>query len=284
MSYALHEEYTSEFQGPERTPVGWALHWWGDPAQNPKFWSIVNVLLQRAREQSASVNFVAEANLVACLIDPFHVAWAQGDGGYGWGNNNLVSVECNPRNTAADRETVAELMADQYIRNGIPIVVYPHHNFTATQCPGSWAQYIPSIVARAKQIVAEKTGKATTPIPAAPTPATPAPKPVPAAPAPAKGNGSGPGYCTVESGDTLYGIAKQFGKGVDQLKALNPTINPDKIYAGQRIYLLNHCIVESGDTLSGIASQFGFSLAAVKNANPGINYDRLTPGQVIYLE
>ncbi len=154
MSYKMLEQYNSTFIGPARTPAGWAIHWWGDPTQNPQFYGIVNVLLTRARQESASVNFVAEAGLVACLISPGYVAWAQGDGASGWGNNNLVSVECNPRCTPADRETVAELMADQHIQNGVPIVAYPHKKFTATQCPGAWEQWIPWLVSRAKQIVA----------------------------------------------------------------------------------------------------------------------------------
>lgn len=159
MTYQLLEQYSSAFVGPAMVPKGFAIHWWGDPAQKPTFDAIVNVLLERGRQQSASVNFIAEAGLVACLVSSTNVAWGQGDGGTGWGNLNLVSIECNPRCTAADRETVAELMADQHILNGVPLVAYPHNKFTATQCPGVWEQYIPWLVSRAKQIVAAKQGK-----------------------------------------------------------------------------------------------------------------------------
>lgn len=157
MTYRLIEDYSCSFTGGPMDPKGFAIHWWGDPTQNPTFMGTVNVLLARSEQQSASVNFVAEAGIVACLIDPFTIAWAQGDGANGWGNNNLVSIECNPRCTAGDRETVAELIADQHIRNGIPIVLYPHKNFVATQCPGVWEQWIPWLTSRAKQIVIEKT-------------------------------------------------------------------------------------------------------------------------------
>ena len=163
MSYQLLEQYSSEFVGPPMTPKGFAIHWWGDPAQRPTFTAIINVLLERGRQQSASINFVAEAGLVACLVSPTNVAWGQGDGGTGWGNLNLVSIECNPRCTAADRETVAELMADQHILNGVPLVAYPHNKFTATQCPGVWEQHIPWLISRAKQLVAAKQGKTSTP-------------------------------------------------------------------------------------------------------------------------
>lgn len=184
MTYQLLEQYSSAFVGPAMDPKGFAIHWWGDPAQNPTFNGIVNVLLERGRQQSASVHFIAESGLVACLISPNRVAWAQGDGGAGWGNLNLVSIECNPRCTAADRETVAELMADQHILNGIPLVAYPHKRFTSTQCPGVWEQHIPWLVSRAKAIVAAKTAPKP---PAPPAPKPPAPKP-PAPKPPAGGN------------------------------------------------------------------------------------------------
>lgn len=156
MAYKLLEQYSSEFVGPPMVAKGFAIHWWGDPAQRPTFYGILEVLMERGRQRSASVHFEAEAGLVACFVSPTHTAWAQGDGSTGWGNLNLVSIECNPRCTAGDRETVAELMADQHIINGIPLVAYPHNKFTATQCPGVWEQHIPWLVARAKQIVAAK--------------------------------------------------------------------------------------------------------------------------------
>lgn len=177
MSYTLLEQYSSAFVGPALNPKGFAIHWWGDPAQRPTFYGIVNVLMTRGAQQSASVHFIAESGLVACLVSPNRVAWGQGDGGSGWGNLNLVSIECNPRCTAGDRETVAELMADQHIINGIPLVAYPHKQFTATQCPGVWEQHIPWLVSRAKQIVAEKTKPAPKPTPK-PDP-KPQPKPTP---------------------------------------------------------------------------------------------------------
>ena len=41
------------------------------------------------------------------------------------------------------------------------------------------------------------------------------------------------GYCVVEYGDTLSGIAAQFGTTVDRLVSANGISNPDMIYAGQ---------------------------------------------------
>jgi N-acetylmuramoyl-L-alanine amidase len=277
MSYELHEEYSCDFTGGPMDPKGFAIHWWGDPATSPKFWGIVNVLLTRSQQRSASVNFVAEAGLVACLVDPFTVAWAQGDGATGWGNNNLVSIECNPRCSAGDRETVAELIADQHIRNGIPIRLYPHKSFTATQCPGVWEQHIPWLTARAKQIVAEKTQ---TPAPE-PTP-TPAPQPTPA-----------PDHdpateipWVVEPGDPLSNIQHSYGGPTTaEIAAHNGIADPNQISVGQRIFIPGPLawIVDPGDTLGKIAAYYGLS-ADVVAANNGIaDPNRIDVGQVIWI-
>jgi N-acetylmuramoyl-L-alanine amidase len=280
VTYQLHEEYSCDFTGGPMTPAGFAIHWWGDPASNLQFWPIVNVLITRSIQKSASVNFVAEAGLVACLVDPFTVAWAQGDGATGWGNLNLVSIECNPRCSNEDRETVAELMADQHIRNGIPLVAYPHKKFTATACPGTWEQYIPALVARAKQIVAEKTG--TTPPPA------PAPTPTPTPPVP-PAQEHDPNLeinWLVEPGDTLGRIADYYGgPTVAQIAAYNGIADPNRISVGQRIFIPGPLcwIVDPGDTLGKIAAYYGLDTAVVA-ANNGISDpNRISVGQVIWI-
>lgn len=157
MAYIMIEDYSCVWPTgvTPLDPQGFAIHWWG--SGTPQFMPIVNLLVNRAAQGSASIHFVAEEGLVACLTSPFEVAWGQGDGANGWGNRNLVSIECNPRCSAGDRETVAELIADQHIKNGIPINLYPHNKFTATMCPGVWEQWIPWLTNRANEIVAEKT-------------------------------------------------------------------------------------------------------------------------------
>jgi len=63
-------------------------------------------------------------------------------------------------------------------------------------------------------------------------PQAPAPAPAPAAPA------GLPPYCTVDPGDTLSGIAAQYGVTVQYILDRNPDItDPDVIAAGQRINL-----------------------------------------------
>lgn len=270
MTYKLHEEFSiTDFDGGPMKPKGWAIHWWGDPAFKPTFWNIVKLLIARAHAKSASVNFVSEAGLVACLISPFTVAWAQGDGGTGWGNNNLVSVENNPRCSAADRETLAELIADQNILNGIPIVLYPHNDFTATQCPGVWEQWIPSITARAKQIVAEKRGAKPAPAPVNPASSAPPKKP---APAPAKKQKTYPLtdiHWIVTKGDTLSKIQAYYnGPSVAQIATYN-NIDPNRITPGQRIWIPGPLVwnIEAPDTIRSVANYYGLDAGYLARLN-----------------
>ncbi|ASR83194.1 amidase [Arthrobacter phage Abidatro] len=272
MTYQLHEEYSCDFTGPERTPLGIAIHWWDDPKNKPTFWNIVNLLLERSRQRSASVNFVAEAGLVACLVSPNVVAWAQGDGASGWGNNNLISIECNPRCTPEDRETVAELIADQRLLWG-SLPLYPHNKFTATQCPGVWEQWLPWLDRRANEIMAAKRGQAAPVVPAsAPAPAAPAP-------APAADNRI---HWVVERGDTLGGIAAHYGgPSAAQIAAYNGIPDANRIEVGQRIYIPGPLvwIVDPGDTLGAIGAHYGMSAETVA-ANNGLNVNApIFPGQ-----
>jgi hypothetical protein len=54
MAYKYLTQYSTTFFGGPMKPKGITIHWWGDPAQNPQFMGIVNVLLERGKQQSAS--------------------------------------------------------------------------------------------------------------------------------------------------------------------------------------------------------------------------------------
>jgi len=115
----------------------------------------------------------------------------------------------------------------------------------------------------------------------------------PAPPSPPSPPGGSHDY-TVQSGDTLSGIAARQGVSLQALEAANPQIRDfNHIYPGQVIHLPGgggsassggSYTVRSGDTLSGIASSHGVSLSALLAANPQIsNPNRIYPGQVIHL-
>lgn len=119
---------------------------------------------------------------------------------------------------------------------------------------------------------------------------------------------------TVKSGDTLSGIANQFGMNYVQLAQINHIQNVNRIYVGQTLRLqaqTNNATVsqpvnnntttnnvkpaptpapatnnaaytvKSGDTLSGIASCFGVSYEQLAQLNNIANPNRIYVGQVL---
>ncbi|MDO4903217.1 MAG: LysM peptidoglycan-binding domain-containing protein [Limosilactobacillus sp.] len=116
-------------------------------------------------------------------------------------------------------------------------------------------------------------------------------------------NSSSQSTYTVKSGDTLSGIAGQFGMNYSQLAQLNNISNPNRIYVGQVLQLKSGSTtvstntasqstsstsagsytVKSGDTLSGIAAKFGMSYSQVAQLNNISNPNRIYVGQVLKL-
>lgn len=118
---------------------------------------------------------------------------------------------------------------------------------------------------------------------------------------------------TVKSGDTLSGIANQFGMNYVQLAQINHIQNVNRIYVGQTLQLQAQAnnatvsqpthnntttnvkpaptpapatnnaayTVKSGDTLSGIASRFGVSYEQLAQLNNIANPNRIYVGQVL---
>jgi peptidoglycan endopeptidase LytE len=107
---------------------------------------------------------------------------------------------------------------------------------------------------------------------------------------------------TVQPGDTLSRIARQFGTSVEALLKLNPSIaDPDFIRVGQAIQVAGgtasertytvqpaaaavngQYIVQKGDTLSGIAQKFQTSVDRLLALNPQItNPNVIRVGQAI---
>lgn len=125
---------------------------------------------------------------------------------------------------------------------------------------------------------------------------------------PAPGHGGPPpagGYHVVRLGETLYGIAWQYGTSVSSILAANDILNPDYIYAGQRLVIPGmgmppghgrppsydeppatcgrSYIVKPGDTLSGIAAWHGTTSYVVAAAN-AIAYPYIIyPGQSLHI-
>lgn len=94
---------------------------------------------------------------------------------------------------------------------------------------------------------------------------------------------------TVQSGDTLSGIAAKFGTSWQQIASDNGIPDPNVIYPGQVLAINGSApapapqtyTVQSGDTLSGIAAAYGTSWQRLADINGLGNPDLIYPGQVL---
>lgn len=79
---------------------------------------------------------------------------------------------------------------------------------------------------------------------------------------------------TVESGDAYWKIAIKLGTTTAKLTELNPTVNPNLIFVGQKIVapmpLMNYTVKE-GETFSSIAIKFNTSSNTIQELNPTAN-------------
>lgn len=76
---------------------------------------------------------------------------------------------------------------------------------------------------------------------------------------------------TVQSGDTLSGIAARFGTDLVSLEYVNNLNNYSVLRPGQQLTVLNRVgwiyTVKGGDTISGVAAATGVTAAALESAN-----------------
>lgn len=96
---------------------------------------------------------------------------------------------------------------------------------------------------------------------------------------------------TVQSGDTLWGIATKFGLDVDTLRWSNPSLehNPDLLSPGTDLTILPvigaYYTVQPGDTVAKIAESFGVAEADITNYPPNELSEPFTlkPGQTLII-
>ena len=254
--------YTPAAQVPQvyggpRTQDAITIHWWGAYGQTHD--GVVNFFENGPGQTSA--HYVVSEGRWTCLVSPWDAAWHAGNAE---GNRTTIGIECRPEGTDGDYQAIGELVAHLRAQVGKDLPLIPHRNWQATACPGTYDLARIDAIARGQNA------------PVAPAPApVPAPRPAPTA---------APSQCIVDPGDTLSGIAAQFGVSLDALIAVNGITEPDLIFPGMVLDLpASECIVEAGDTLSGIAAQFGVSLQRIISVNPGIDPNLIHPGQVLNL-
>lgn len=96
---------------------------------------------------------------------------------------------------------------------------------------------------------------------------------------------------TVQSGDTLSGIAAKFGTNYQTLASLNGISNPNLIYVGQVLQVTGsasnssvYYTVQSGDNLSSIASRYGTSYQSIAALNGLANPNLIYAGQTLKIK
>lgn len=137
--------------GYDRTIRHIVIHQWDDKRKNPTFNGTINWLCNP--ESKVSAHAVVEAGRAAFLVNPWDVAWGAGNA---QGNAQGLQIECNPRASDADYETVAEVIALYREING-DLLITTHNYWTWTLCPGDWDVF--RLDKRAYEIGRKKYGR-----------------------------------------------------------------------------------------------------------------------------
>jgi LysM repeat protein len=154
------------------------------------------------------------------------------------------------------------------------------------------------------EVVTPTTTPTATPSPTLTPSLTPTPRPtLTATPLP-------PLTYQIQPGDTLSGIAAQYGLTVENILALNPDVNPEALQVGYVLLIppgtvtptptptrdpslptptqgdfIVH-IVERGDTLGSIAEQYGVTIEEIRESNPdqlSADSDEIFAGQTLII-
>lgn len=138
--------------GYPRVITNITLHWWGKPEWGQTTPQIVKFFCDTPTVQT-SAHEIISAGEVWQIVDHSAAAWANGNS---QGNAQSITLECNPRMSQADIDTVAERIADIWRMHGREIPLTEHRDWFATECPGSYSKS--EIYARAKQFYAGDAG------------------------------------------------------------------------------------------------------------------------------
>ena len=91
----------------------------------------------------------------------------------------------------------------------------------------------------------------------------------------------------VQKGDTLSGIAKEFGVSVETILGANPGLNSRRLKVGQEVTILSVSgilyQVREGETPESVASSFGLSLAQLREFNRSTDFSVVGTGSTLLI-
>ena len=101
-------------------------------------------------------------------------------------------------------------------------------------------------------------------------------------------DGSCPGGGVIEPGETVYGIARNYGVNAERIIELNNLTDPDRIIAGQCLDLglqsaCNGHIVVKRETLTKISNRYGLTISEIVDLNGIPDPDQIKTGQCLLL-
>lgn len=250
--------------------TGVTIHWWGLPAWRQSFNQVATYLSTPRGAASTSAHYVVSDTRVACLVSPDNRAWHALAG-----NETTVGLELDPNGSQATLENAAQVIAMLEEHYGRDLFIYPHNHWTATACPGHYADKIQWLANRVNEIRAGK-GQAPTEAVLTPTPTVLANQPP---------NPVAQPEWHVQKGDTLSKIARYY-KGEATRATLEAIARENNISVdtplrvGQVIKIPRPLVwvVEPGDTWEKVAAYYGFDTGYLKSLNPGV---QLTAGNVL---
>lgn len=166
MTYTLNTSKTSPNKYPDRRgkKIKYiVIHHWGDPKNYQAENAVVNVANYLCKPTAkASAHYIAtgKKRRVYRIVKESETAW---HAGLQSANLESIGIECDPNMTEADLDTVAELIADIWIRNKKKLPLKGHKDIVATACPGKYYKKLADLKKRANVWYAEKTKPAPKP-------------------------------------------------------------------------------------------------------------------------
>ena len=121
------------------------IHHWG--SDEATFAGSEGWLCNPASQVSA--HYVVSGDQAHCILDPKNAGWHCGNK---WHNMHSIGIECNPRCSNEDMETVAHLIADIWRSQGKKIKVIGHKDIVPTDCPGRWYEKLDVLYDMAEEI------------------------------------------------------------------------------------------------------------------------------------